>query len=483
MTFGEIIGIIDGVVWGWPLIVALIGTHVFMTIRTGFIQKDIFKAIKMSFEKDPDSEGDVSQFGALTTALSSTIGTGNIIGVATAFIAGGPGAILWMWLTGVFGIATKYSETLIAVKYRVKSEDGSMIGGAMYALERGKNWKWLGIIFAFLAAICAFGIGCIVQSNAVMGNVTNTFKGGFITDITVGIVLAILIALVIIGGIQSITRVSEALVPFMAIFYFLGCLVILFMNGHYVGEAVKLIVSSAFTGKAVLGSLVGSGIAAACRFGFARGLFSNESGMGSAPLVASAAQTRNSKRQAMVSMTGTFWDTVVICLMTGLVLTSSVLKSPALLDAATKVAENGEKFIDKSILTNLAFGQIPYIGSPILVIGLITFAFSTILGWYYYGERCAVYLLGEKVIPIYKVLWVLGVFVGCIAQLDTLWNIADLLNGLMALPNIIAVLALSGVIAAETKKYAGEHIMDKDETPIPTIKNANAGVLNKKAQQ
>ena len=326
MTFGEIIGIIDGFVWGWPLIILLVGTHLFMTFRTGFIQKDIFKAIKMSFEKDPDAEGDVSQFGALTTALSSTIGTGNIIGVGTAIAMGGPGAVLWMWLTGCFGIATKYSETLIALKYRVKSEDGSMIGGAMYALERGKNWKWLGIIFALLAAICAFGIGCMVQSNAVMTNVTGTFPA--IDPIVVGVVLAILIALVIIGGIQSITRVSEALVPFMAIFYFLGCLVILFMNGHYVGEAVSLIITSAFTGKAAVGGFVGGGVAAALRYGFARGLFSNESGMGSAPLVASAAQTRNPKRQAMVSMTGTFWDTVVICLMTGLVLTSSVLKFP-----------------------------------------------------------------------------------------------------------------------------------------------------------
>ena len=449
MTFGEIIGKIDGFVWGWPLIILLVGTHLFMTFRTGFIQKDIFKAIKMSFEKDPDAEGDVSQFGALTTALSSTIGTGNIIGVGTAIAMGGPGAVLWMWLTGIFGIATKYSETLIALKYRVKSEDGSMIGGAMYALERGKNWKWLGIIFALLAAVCAFGIGCMVQSNAVMTNVTGTFPS--VDPIVVGVVLAILIALVIIGGIQSITRVSEALVPFMAIFYFL------------------------FTGKAAVGGFVGGGVAAALRYGFARGLFSNESGMGSAPLVASAAQSRNPKRQAMVSMTGTFWDTVVICLMTGLVLTSSILKFPEMQEIV-KMQQGGA-------LTNAAFAQIPILGKPILLVGLITFAFSTILGWYYYGERCAVYLIGEKVIPVYKVLWVLGVFVGCIAELNTLWDLADLLNGLMAVPNIIAVLALSGVIAAETKKYAGEHILDKDETPIPTIKNANAGVLNKKAQQ
>lgn len=473
MTFHEVVSLVDGWLWGWPLIILLVGTHIFMTIRTKFIQKDVFKAIKMSFEKDPDAEGDVSQFGALTTALSSTIGTGNIIGVGTAIAMGGPGAVLWMWLTGIFGIATKYSETLIGVKYRVKSEDGSMIGGAMYALDRGLGWKWLGIIFALLAAICAFGIGCMVQSNAVMTNVTGTFPS--VSPILVGVILAVLIALVIIGGISSITKVSEALVPFMAIFYFLGCLVILFMNGHYVWEAIGLILSNAFTGKAAVGGFVGGGVAAALRYGFARGLFSNESGMGSAPLVASAAQTRNAKRQSMVSMTGTFWDTVVICLMTGLVLVSSVLKFPEMQEIV-RLQQGGA-------LTNAAFAQIPILGKPILLVGLITFAFSTILGWYYYGERCATYLLGEKVIPVYKVLWVLGVFVGCIAELNLLWDIADLLNGLMAIPNIIAVLALSGVIAAETEKYSGEHIMDKDETPIPTLHNANGGVLNNKNKQ
>ena len=470
MTFAQLIEKIDGFLWGWPLIILLFGTHLYMTARTGFIQKDIFKAIKLSFKKDPDAEGDVSQFGALTTALSSTIGTGNIIGVGTAIALGGPGSVLWMWLTGIFGIATKYAETLISVKYRVKSEDGTMIGGAMYALDRGLKMKWLGVIFAILAAVCAFGIGCTVQANAVVANLQATFSGGedntFIKYI-VAIILCVIVGLVIIGGIKSITNVSEKLVPFMAVFYTLGCLVILIMNRDVLGQAVSTIVTSAFTARAVGGGFVGSTIMIACRYGFARGLFSNESGMGSAPLVASAAQTRNPKRQALVSMTGTFWDTVIVCLMTGLVLVSCIIKYPNI----DGLSGNGSE------LTHKAFSMIPYIGVPILIIGLVTFAFSTILGWYYYGERCAVYLFGEKVILAYKILWVAGVFIGSIAELNLIWNIADLLNGLMAIPNIIAVLLLSAEIAAITKKYGGDNIELRDDTEIPVLKNSKKGVL------
>ena len=464
MSFSDIISTVDNFLWGWPLIILLFGTHIYMTFRTGFIQKDIFKAIKLSVTKDPDAEGDVSQFGALTTALSSTIGTGNIIGVGTAIACGGPGSVLWMWLTGIFGIATKYAETLIAIKYRVKSENGTMIGGAMYALDRGLKARWAGILFAILAAVCAFGIGCTVQANAVVSNITTNFH---VPAIAVAVVLAVLVGLVIIGGIQSITKVSERLVPFMALFYVVGCIIILVMNHDVLGQAIVAIVSAAFQPKAIGGGFVGSTIVAACRYGFARGLFSNESGMGSAPLVASAAQTRNPKRQALVSMTGTFWDTVVICLMTGLVLTSCIIKYPAI----DGLSGNGSE------LTSKAFSMIPGIGLPILVVGLITFAFSTILGWYYYGERCAVYLFGEKVILAYKILWVAGVFIGSLMELNFVWDLADLLNGLMAIPNIFAVLLLSGVIVAETKKYAGEHIDDKDDTEIPVLKNANKGIL------
>ncbi|MCR5487188.1 MAG: sodium:alanine symporter family protein [Lachnospiraceae bacterium] len=471
MSFSDIIDTIDSFLWGWPLIIMLVGTHLFMTFRTGFIQKDIFKAIKLSVTKDPDVEGDVSQFGALTTALSSTIGTGNIIGVGTAIAMGGPGSVLWMWLTGIFGIATKYAETLIAVKYRVKSEDGSMLGGAMYALDRGLHKKWLGIVFAFLAAVCAFGIGCMVQANAVVSNVRHNFASseasGKVVTIITAVVMCVVVGLVIIGGIKSITRVSEMLVPFMAAFYVLGCLIILFLNADVLGQTIAAIVSSAFTVKAAGGGFVGSTVAIACRYGFARGLFSNESGMGSAPLVASAAQTRNPKRQALVSMTGTFWDTVIVCLMTGLVLVSCIIKYPNI----DGLSGNGAE------LTSMAFSMIPIIGVPILVIGLVSFAFSTILGWYYYGERCAVYLLGEKVIMVYKILWIIGIFLGSVAELNLIWNIADLLNGLMAIPNIIAVLLLSKVIADETKRYSGTHLEDKDDTAIPVLKNARKGVL------
>ena len=458
------IGKISDFLWGWPLIIMLFGTHIFMTFRTGFIQKDIFKAIKLSVTRDDSLEGDVSQFGALTTALSSTIGTGNIIGVGTAITLGGPGAVLWMWLTGIFGMATKYAETLIAVKYRVKSEDGTMIGGAMYALDRGLNMRWLGIIFAALASVCAFGIGSTVQANAVAENLKTNF--GF-NQYVIAIVLSALVALVIIGGIKSITNVAEKLVPFMALFYVLGCIVILIINHDVFGETVMTIIKGAFNPKAVGGGFAGATVAMALRYGFARGLFSNESGMGSAPLVGAAAKTRNAKRQALVSMSGTFWDTVIICLLTGLVITSSIIKHSEI-DA---LSGNG------GTLCATVFGLIPNIGTPVLVFGLISFAVSTILGWYYYGERSAVYLFGEKAILPYKILWVISVFVGSLVELNLVWNLADLLNGLMAIPNIVAVLLLSKVIYDETKKYAGEHINDIDDTEIPIVKNANRGIL------
>lgn len=461
---GEIIHTLDSLLWGWPLILLLIGTHIFMTIRTGFIQKEVFNAIKLSVSDDEGDDGDISQFGALTTALSSTIGTGNIIGVGTAIALGGPGAVLWMWITGIFGMATKYSETLIALKYRVKSENGTMIGGAMYALDRGLHMKWLGIIFAFLASICGLGIGCMVQSNGVTENLHTNFG---IPTIVVAIVLTLIVALVILGGIQSISAVAEKLVPFMAGFYVIGCILIICMNITYIPETIVTIVTAAFHPEAVSGGFIGTTISVCCRYGFARGLFSNESGMGSAPLIASAAKTKNPKRQALVSMTGTFWDTVVICLLTGIVLVSCIIKYPSI-DA---LSGNG------AALTSQAFSTIPVIGMPLLIMGLITFAFSTILGWYYYGERCSVYLFGEKAIIPYKVLWVICVFIGAIISIDVIWDFADLMNGLMALPNIVAVLFLSGVVAKETKKYSGIHINDEDKTPIEELKNADKGVI------
>lgn len=450
---------VDNLVWGWAMILLLLGTHLFLTIRTGFIQrKTITKGIPLSVSKEDGADGEVSQFGALTTALASTIGTGNIIGVGTAIALGGPGAVLWCWLTGVFGIATKYSESLIAVKYRVKTADGRMQGGAMYALERGLNMKWLGMIFAVFAGFASFGIGCATQVNAI-AEVCNTNLG--VPAWIVGVVIAILTAFVIFGGIKSIASVCEKLVPFMAAFYVLGCLIILFMNRDFVIPAITTICQLAFASpKTVVGGLVGGGLRAAIQYGVARGLFSNESGMGSAPIAAAAAKTKNPVRQALVSSTGTFWDTVVVCLMTGLVLVSTMMKNPEI--GAAQITDGGK-------LTTLAFSQIPYFGPFILVVGIITFAYSTILGWAYYGERCVEYFAGKKGLIPYRVLYIIVALIAPVLALDLVWLIADVLNALMAIPNLIAVLLLSPVIVKETKKYIN-NLDAVDDTPIPVIK-------------
>ena len=452
--FSQLVTWVDGKVWGWGMILLLLGTHLFMTVRTGFIQR---KGIKLSVSKEPDADGEVSQFGALATALASTIGTGNIIGVGTAVALGGPGAVLWCWLTGVFGIATKYSESLIAVKYRVKTEDGRMQGGAMYALERGLHMRWLGLIFAVFAGFASFGIGCATQVNAI-ATVCN--ENLHINKAVVGIIIGVLTAVVIFGGIKSIARVCERLVPFMALFYVLGCIVILGINYDYIIPAITTICRLAFQPGAAAGGLVGSGIMLAMRYGVARGLFSNESGMGSAPIAAAAAQTRNPVRQALVSSTGTFWDTVVVCLMTGLVLVSTIMKNPAI---------NANEITDGGVLTSLAFDQIPIIGPLILVVGIISFAFSTILGWAYYGERCVEYFAAKKGLIPYRVLYIAVAVIAPVVALDVIWDIADILNALMAIPNLLAVLLLSPVIVKETKKYLDD-LDAKDDTEIPMIK-------------
>ncbi|WMC92894.1 alanine/glycine:cation symporter family protein [Kineothrix sp. MB12-C1] len=455
-TLQSIVTSLNGFLWGPPMIILLVGTHLFLTIRTRCIQRKTLLAIKLSVTKDEDSTGDISQFGALTTALASTIGTGNIIGVGTAIALGGPGAVLWCWLTGVFGIATKYAESLIAVKYRVQTKDGKMLGGAMYALERGLHMKWLGILFAFFAALASFGIGSGVQVNAIAEVVENNLH---IDGLIVGILVAALTTLVIFGGVKSIANVCEKLVPFMAVFYVLGCIIILCLNYDYIIPAVKTIVELAFTKGAAAGGLVGSGIMTAARYGIARGLFSNESGMGSAPIVAAAAQTRNPVRQALISSTGTFWDTVVVCLMTGLVLVSSIMKNPSI---DVSGIDNGGQ------LTTLAFNQIPILGPIILVFGIITFAYSTILGWSYYGERCTEYLFGKAARIPYRILYIIVLVVGPIISLNLVWDIADTLNALMAIPNLIAVLLLSGVIKKETDHYL-KHLDEKDNSEIPIV--------------
>lgn len=469
MSFNNILTAVSDFLWGWPMIILLLGTHLFMTVRTGFIQRKLFTGIKLSVKKDSESNGDISQFQALTTALASTIGTGNIVGVGTAIALGGPGAVFWCWITGVIGIATKYSESLIGVKYRVKAKDGTMVGGAMYALDRGLGLKWLGILFAVFAVLASFGIGNGVQVNAIANIFNEAFApekglkfsiGNYHIDIIgliCGIISAVLVGVVLYGGVKTISRVCEKLIPFMAALYILGCIYILICNHQYIIPAIVDILQSAFSIKSVAAGGIGAGMMMACRYGIARGLFSNESGMGSAPIVAAAAQTRNPVRQALISSTGTFWDTVVVCLMTGLVLVSSMHANPAI-----SIEQNGGN------LTFKAFSQIPYVGTAVIVIGIVLFAFSTILGWSYYGERCVVYLLGTKALKFYRAIFIAVVLISPLITLDAVWTMADILNALMAIPNIIAIWMLNKVIADDTKHYLG-NLDEIDRSPIPTI--------------
>lgn len=438
---------VSSFLWGWPMIILLLGTHLFLTIRLRFPQRKIFTAIRLSFKKDNDSEGDVSQFGALATSLAATIGTGNIIGVATAVAFGGPGAVLWCWITGVLGISTKYAEGLLAIKYRVKTENGQMLGGPMYALERGLKMKWLGILFCIFTAIAAFGIGNTVQANSISLLMNETL--GISVHIT-GVIIASAVALVILFGVKGIAKVCTTLVPFMAVFYILGCIYILVVNAPYLKESLNLIISSAFTPRAAGGGFLGTTVMMAARFGIARGLFSNESGLGSAPIVAAAAQTRNPVRQALVSSTGTFWDTVIICALTGLVLVSSIIAYPDI------------DYTHGGALTKAAFSKIPMVGTTILTIGIFTFAFSTILGWSYYAEKAVEYLGGKRWIKFYRIIWIIAIYLGSVMNLTLAWNIADSMNALMAIPNLLSLLLLSGIAVKETRKYLWEGRLDEN---------------------
>ncbi|MDR2065958.1 MAG: sodium:alanine symporter family protein [Prevotellaceae bacterium] len=448
--FSKFIADLSSWLWGWPLLILLFGTHVFLTFRLGFIQRYTGRAIRLSVMPDKNSHGDVSQFSALATALAATIGTGNIVGVATAIALGGPGAVLWIWLTGFLGIATKYSEGLLAVKYRTVRKDGSIAGGPMYYLQYGlknkKLGKILGIMFAAFAALAAFGIGSSTQSNSIKDAVFTTFKFasevnifGIVmqTRILTGIVLAIIAGLVIIGGIKSIARVCQSIVPFMAFFYVTGCLIILITGYETLIDSIKLIFNQAFSFKAAGGGTAGVIIMLAARYGVARGLFSNESGLGSAAIVAAAARTRNPVRQALVSSSGTFWDTVVICALTGLTIINT---------GAWKSGLTGFN------LTQLAFSKIPF-GETVIGLSLLMFAFTTIIGWSYYAEKSIEYLFGRKSVLPYKIVYLIMVFTGAVFSIDLIWNFADITNGLMAIPNLIALILLSGVVASETKKY------------------------------
>lgn len=470
----ELLNTIDSFVWGPVMIAFLLGTHIYLTFRTGFIQRKLPKAICMSIKSDPDGKGDISSFGALATALAATIGTGSIVGVATAILAGGPGAVFWMWIAGIFGIATKYVETYAAVKYRVRDKSGAMMGGAMFVWKRAfarKDgsvpwWATLGAVaFAGFAVVATIGTGSAVQAAAISGIVTSSIP--VVPAWVVALVIVAAVAAVIFGGVRSIARVCEWLVPIMAGAYALGCVVIIIMNGTVLGDALGLIVECAFTPKAAFGGAVGSGLMMALQYGCARGLFSNESGLGTAPIVAAAAKTRNPAEQALISMTGAFWSTVVICALTGIVLVSTMIMNP---DIQEQILANPSIFTGAA-LASAAFAEIPYLGTPILVLGMCSFAYSTILGWSYYGNRCVAYLFGPKGIKPYQIVYVAVAFLGAIGVGDVVWTISDIGNALMAIPNIIAILLLSGMIARETKHFVYEdHLDEVADEPVPLTK-------------
>lgn len=442
----EILDKIGGLVWGPPLLILLVGTGVFLTARLAFIQVRLLPySIKLVFSKDQDksSEGDISHFQALMTAMAATVGVGNIVGVATAVVLGGPGAIFWMWVAGFFGMATKYGEAILAVKYRVKDDQGQMAGGPMYYLEHGLKQKWLGILFAIFGSLAAFGIGNGTQSKAVADIMSSTFS---VPHWITGVILFLIAGMVLLGGIKTIGRVTSFFVPIMALFYIIAGLIVMVMNIGLVPEAFATIFKFAFTGEAALGGSIG----AAIRFGVARGLFSNEAGLGSAPIAAAAAKTDMPGRQALVSMTQVFFDTLVICSITGVTIVMS--------------GQWKDTSIASGALTAEAFGFFLGGAGPIVVaIGLVFFATSTIFGWGYYGEKCFQYLFPNPVaVKIYRVAFVCFILVGATASLDVIWALADVLNGLMAIPNLIGLLGLSGVIIFETKRFQEKILAERD---------------------
>lgn len=445
----QILQNISSLVWGLPMLILLIGCHIFLTFRLKFIQRYIGKAIKLSITSDEEGHGDINQFGSLATALAATIGTGNIIGVSTAIALGGPGAVFWTWITGILGMSTKYAESLLSMQYRQKNKVGNFVGGPMYVLEKGLNMKILAVLFAVFTALATFGTGCAIQSKAISEIIKFTFNVPLIIS---GIIITICAALVILGGLNNISKVCEKLVPFMALFYVGGSLIILILNIQYLPNTILLILKSAFTTRAAGAGFVGSTMITACRYGVSRGLFSNESGLGTAPIVSASAKSKNCVRQALVSMSGTFWDTVIVCAMTGLVLVSSIVKNPI---AFENVAN------DK--LTGIAFQNLGAVGGIILAISLAIFAFTTILGWCFYGERCVEYLFGIKAIKYYRILFLITLFMGTVFSLDIVWSFSDITNGLMAFPNILSLLLLTPLIVSKTRYFLWENRLEEKE--------------------
>ena len=424
--------------WGPWLLILLLGVGFWLTFRLGGIQfRNLFYALRLAFSKERSGKGDISHFGALMTSLAATVGMGNIAGVSTAVALGGPGAIFWMWMTGLVGMATKYSESFLAVKFRQVNEHGEISGGPMYYLEHGLGQKWLGTCFAVFGSLAAFGIGNMIQANTAATAVVESLGA---SKFSIGLILSILTALVIIGGIKRISDVASYFVPFMVAIYFAGALIVILSHLSQLGVGVKLIFEHAFTGTAATGGFIGAGLSQTIRYGVARGLFSNESGMGSAPIAAAAAKTNQPAKQALVSMSGTFLDTLVVCSLTAVAL------------ASTGVWVSGETGVE---LTMQAFSEgLPGNWGPFIVtLSAVTFAFSSILAWEYYGEKCFEYLFGDKWVHFYRYLWVLFVFIGAIVKLELVWNFSDAMNALMAVPNLIGLVLLSGVLFRETKAY------------------------------
>lgn len=447
---------IDNLVWGPPLLILLVGTGLYLTVRLGFIQiRHLPLALSYVFssKKNGKGNGDVSSFAALCTALSATIGTGNIVGVATAIKLGGPGALFWMWLAALFGMATKYAECLLAVKYRDTDANGQMIGGPMYYLEKGVGNKWLAKLFAIFAlGVACFGIGTFPQANAIIDAATLSFNAP--RELSV-VILTVLVATVTLGGIKSIASVASKVVPLMAGLYIVACITVLVTQAEALPAAVNLVISSAFTGHAATGGFVGAGIMLAIQSGIARGVFSNESGLGSAPMAAAAAKTDSCVRQGLTSMTGTFFDTIIICTMTGLTLV---------------VTGAWESEYAGAAMTTYAFADglnSSYWGPLMVSIGLMFFAFTTILGWNYYGERCVTYLFGVKAILPYKLFFLVLVAGGAFMKLDMIWLIADIVNGLMAIPNLIGLIMLREVIISETKQFFEQLKLSQDTDATP----------------
>lgn len=456
-TFSTGLKAADAFLWGPPLLILLLGTHLFYTIRLCFIQKYLGTAFKLVVQKDDQIDGNVAPFAALAVALASTIGTGNVVGVATAIVLGGPGAVFWCMVTGVFGMATKYAESLLAVKYRIKDKEGVVHGGPMYVIARGLRQKWLAVIFCIVAGIAVLGTGNLVQSNAIAVIVNKTFG---VAPWISGLIFSILVGLVIMGGLQSIARVCTCLVPLMSGIYLAGCLTLLFMNRGFLVESVEVILKSAFAPRAAFGGVAGYGFMLAARYGIARGLFSNEAGMGSEPIVAATARTRNAVRQGLVSYTGTFC-TIIICAMTGLVIVSCALAYP-----------ESVSLKDNSILTQSCFEQIPYVGKYLLAFAIFAFASTTLIGWFYYGEECLRYLVKTPwILAGYKVFYTLIAFLGAIGSLSVVWDFANFSNGLMVIPNVISLILLQKVVVAETKKYLWSNRLDEKN---PRCVNANS---------